>query len=100
MNRNIMRLGTGIAVAAALSQAPIATAATKNWNVLSGSWNTAGNWSPAGVPTAGDDAQIMPADGADRTITYNYTGAAVVGRLSRSRRAYLGEQRRAVRQRD
>ena len=54
-----------------------ATAATKNWNAASGNWSTSANWSPAGVPAAGDDVNIKPTDGVSRTITYDYTGPAV-----------------------
>ncbi|MCI4442999.1 MAG: hypothetical protein JHC39_05770, partial [Lentimicrobium sp.] len=33
-------------------------AVTKTFNVTSGDWNTAANWSPSGVPTAADDVVI------------------------------------------
>ena len=36
-----------------------------------------GNWSPSGVPGAGDTVNIVDSDGVSRTITYDYTGAAV-----------------------
>ena len=39
-----------------------ADAATKTWTgAVSIDWNTAGNWSPAGVPLSGDDA-VIPAN--------------------------------------
>jgi Ca2+-binding RTX toxin-like protein len=33
--------------------------ATKNWNDGTGDWDTAGNWSPTGVPAPGDNAVIQ-----------------------------------------
>jgi T5SS/PEP-CTERM-associated repeat protein len=64
-------------VVLALSPATVAMAAVKNWIAGSGTWNTAGNWSPAGVPGAGDDVNIKPIDGVSRTITYDYPGPAI-----------------------
>ncbi len=65
----------------------VADAGTKFWkNNLSGSWNTASNWSATsssssdngGVPVAGDTVNIVTTDtGSTRTITYNYTGTAI-----------------------
>ncbi len=54
-------------------------AATKNWNVGTGNWNAAGNWSPAGVPgtVTVDTVNISPADGVARTVTYDYAGAPI-----------------------
>src|SRR4051812_20746655 len=54
-----------------------AQALTRNWVPGDGNWSVAGNWSPSGVPTAGDTVSIGFGDGLDRTVTYNYTGAAV-----------------------
>ena len=52
-------------------------ATTRLWNVFDGNWSVAGNWSPSGVPAAGDTVNIFDTDGVSRTITYDYTGAAV-----------------------
>jgi hypothetical protein len=52
-------------------------ATTRLWNVFDGNWSTAGNWSPSGVPGAGDTVNIFGTDGVSRTITYDYTGGAV-----------------------
>jgi hypothetical protein len=51
----------------------------KNWNtgVASGAWNVAGNWSPSGVPAAGNDVLLVQQDATNRTVTYaNASGAA------------------------
>ncbi|MBI2826216.1 MAG: PEP-CTERM sorting domain-containing protein [Planctomycetia bacterium] len=66
-----------IVLVLAFSPAEIVTAATKNWIAGSGNWNTGGNWSPAGVPGAGDDVNIKPTDGVSRTVTYDYPGPPV-----------------------
>ena len=50
----------------------------KFWNtaVTSGAWNVAGNWSPAGMPGAAQDAFVTQQDGANRTVNYlNPAGA-------------------------
>ena len=53
-----------------------AFAVTKTFNVASGNWNTAGNWSPSGVPLSGDDVIIPSA----RAVTVDV--AAVCATLS------------------
>src|SRR3954447_26871670 len=52
-------------------------AATKDWNDGSDNWSNAADWTPAGVPGAGDTVNIVFADGVARTVTYDYTGPAV-----------------------
>jgi hypothetical protein len=47
----LLLLGLVLLPSAALAQDYV-------WNVASGNWNTAGNWSPAGVPGGGDTATI------------------------------------------
>jgi hypothetical protein len=69
-----LRLAAGTAVA--LASAP-ALATTRTWNTTSGSWSTATDWTPNGVPAAGDSILIEVNDSAGRTVTYDYTGAAV-----------------------
>ena len=60
----------------------------RNWigpNGLAGSgnWNAAGNWSPAGVPGSGDDANLLPSNGTSASINYDYNGPAVtIGNLN------------------
>jgi hypothetical protein len=61
----------------ASSMAGQAHAAVRAWNVGDGNWSVAGNWSPAGVPGANDTVNIFSTDGVSRTITYDYTGAAI-----------------------
>jgi hypothetical protein len=47
-----------------------ARAAVKSWAAGSGNWNSAGNWSPVGVPGGADDALIGPHIGAaNDTVT-------------------------------
>lgn len=72
MNRYIRRLGLAIILALACSSAIVAEAATHSWNVGNGNWSVAGNWSPVGVPGAGDTVNIVDSDGVSRTITYDY----------------------------
>jgi hypothetical protein len=55
----------------------IGARATSTWNVGSGNWSVAGNWSPSGVPGASAVVDITNSDAINRTITYDYTGAAV-----------------------
>jgi fibronectin-binding autotransporter adhesin len=54
-----------------------AWAATKNWNDGTDNWSNGADWTPAGVPGAGDAVNIVFADGVARTVTYDYTGPAV-----------------------
>jgi hypothetical protein len=42
-----------------------------------GNWTTTSNWSPGRAPGTGDAVYLSFSDGANRTITYDYTGAAV-----------------------
>ena len=72
MNRYIKPLGLGIVVALACSSAVVARAQTSNWNVGNGNWSVPGNWSPSGVPGAGDTVNIVDSDGVSRTITYDF----------------------------
>lgn len=59
-------------------------AATISWDTdADGDWNTAGNWNPATLPGAGDDAVIdrAGANGAPPTVTHS-AGATAVGSLT------------------
>jgi hypothetical protein len=47
------------------------------WNVGSGNWATAGNWSTDKVPGAGDFVFVGAGNTATFNTTYNYTGANV-----------------------
>jgi Dockerin type I domain/PEP-CTERM motif len=78
----LTRLGLLLVVVGAWCAIPV-EAAAPNWigpdgNANSGNWSTAGNWSPAGVPAAGDDVTIAPSNGNSVTVTYDYTGTAVM----------------------
>jgi fibronectin-binding autotransporter adhesin len=54
-----------------------ARAVTRAWSAGDGNWSQQLNWSPIGVPGAGDTANILNTDGVSHTITYDYTGGAV-----------------------
>src|SRR5271156_2111972 len=73
-----------LALAAVLILAlPEANGATRNWigptgnGSIGGNWSTTVDWSPAGVPAAGDDVNIIGTATMGPTITYDYTGAAI-----------------------
>jgi len=55
-----------------------AAANIKTWNVNSGNWNTAGSWSPSGVPVAGDIVRFNNSNNI--TVTVN-TGPATLSGL-------------------
>jgi hypothetical protein len=65
------------AAASVLCPAVLAFAGSDSWSAGDGNWSEADNWSPANVPEAGDDVDIEFADGVNRTINYDYTGAPV-----------------------
>ena len=50
---------------------PVAAGTNFTWVAGSGNWSTPGNWSPAGVPGAFDEANIL--NGATVTLTANTT---------------------------
>src|SRR5262245_36407005 len=52
-------------------------ATNKDWNDGSDVWSNALDWTPNGVPGAGDTVNISFADDVARTVTYDYTGPAV-----------------------
>jgi hypothetical protein len=59
---------------------PISQPAALNinsWTAVSSTWSTAGNWSSAHVPVAGESAYLSVKDEKTRTTTYDYTGSAV-----------------------
>jgi hypothetical protein len=51
-------------------------AANEYWNAGDGLRSVDANWSPTGVPGAGDNASLTSSDIADRTITYDYNYAS------------------------
>jgi hypothetical protein len=57
-------------------------ATTDNWNTSFGNWSTAANWTNSSsghtVPAQSDTVDIINSDTTSRTITYDYTGSAVV----------------------
>src|SRR4051812_40792845 len=67
----------GLAVVCLLLVAGNGLAVTKDWNDGSDNWSNAADWTPAGVPGAGDSVNIVFADNVARTVTYDYTGPAV-----------------------
>lgn len=71
------RLIGGLIVIAVCVAAGPAGAVIKNWNDGTSNWSTDANWTPAGVPGNLDIASIVFADGAARTVTYDYTGPLV-----------------------
>lgn len=50
--------------------------ATKKWIGTDGSYSTSGNWSPSGVPSAGDTVRL-PAGGGDITAGLNQSAVAI-----------------------
>ncbi len=74
MVRSIAWFGVGIIMGLLCSPAIVATAATVSWIGGSSNWSNNLNWSPATVPTTGNDVNIVDTDGISRTVTYDYTG--------------------------
>jgi fibronectin-binding autotransporter adhesin len=67
-----------LVVAAVLLPGGSALAQTSQWiGGNSADWNTAGHWSPSGIPGANDTVNVISAAGVTQTITYDYTGTAV-----------------------
>jgi fibronectin-binding autotransporter adhesin len=50
---------------------------TRIWNTGSGNWATSNNWTPSGVPGAGDSVVVTSSSQLTFTVTYDYAGAAV-----------------------
>ncbi|MFI5378547.1 MAG: beta strand repeat-containing protein, partial [Tepidisphaerales bacterium] len=77
--RHLLALAAALAILQGRSF-PVA-AATVNWTDGTSNWSLATNWttlpSAHNVPGAGDTVNIALTDGVSRTITYDYTGAAV-----------------------
>lgn len=68
-----LNLLTSIAVAALTLNTGIAIGAPKAWNgSVSGAWNVAANWTPSGVPVAGDDITVPD---VTNQPTFNGTGS-------------------------
>ena len=68
----LLALATALAI---LQSRPTpASAAADTWTAGSGNWSTPANWSTNTVPGANDNVNITETDGANRTITYDYTG--------------------------
>jgi hypothetical protein len=77
VNRSrVKRRVAGLFLLAPLGMLPQAWAVPRTWEAGTGNWSTAANWSPSGMPGAGDDASIN-IDSGNLTITYDYTGSAV-----------------------
>jgi len=70
-------IATADGEASGLNAVTLFTDAIKTWvGPNNGSWNTAANWSPAGVPAAGDDV-VLPPSG----ITINVTASTTVNSI-------------------
>jgi hypothetical protein len=65
-------LAAAIVTHAALP-APRAAAVTKTWADASAAWSVSGDWSPAGVPIAGDLVNLVPGTNTNIVITYDGT---------------------------
>jgi hypothetical protein len=57
-------------------------ALAKNWAGGTSNWNVPGNWSPAGVPIAGEAVNIVFTDDTARTVTYDAPTTPALGLLS------------------
>lgn len=69
VSRRRVLVATLLVVGATLGFAPIAGATTYTWtNATGGNWTAPANWSPAGVPGAGD-AAVLPVLGAGYAVT-------------------------------
>ena len=82
MKKGFAKVGRRGLMSLALATMPIAwqrgaLAATRTWLDGSSNWSTPGNWTGGAVPGAFDTVDITNTDGVNRTITYDYTGAAV-----------------------
>ena len=64
---------TLVFLAALLCLAPPATAVNKTWIDATGQWDTSANWTPSGLPQAGDNVYLTQSDTTNRTVTYYNT---------------------------
>ena len=72
-NRNITT--TALLIAASISARAIAAEdRTYVGGAGTGNWSLNANWSPVGIPEAGDNAFLTPNDGAVRTVVYDAVG--------------------------
>ncbi|NDQ57478.1 MAG: choice-of-anchor D domain-containing protein [Acidipila sp.] len=55
---------------------------SKTFNVASGAWETAGNWTPSGLPAATDTACVPAGDSATLSTTPSIAGLVLQGTLS------------------
>jgi hypothetical protein len=79
-----MRRLTALMLAAILSVAPApANAATSFWTgTVNNSWNNAGNWSPAGIPTSSLNTQLSFGAAVTTSITDNIAGTFILNQLT------------------
>ena len=67
----------GLTLLLVLSMDSLAVAqTTRTWNTGSGNWATSSNWTPSGVPGAGDSV-VITSPQLTFTVTYDYSGANV-----------------------
>ena len=71
VSRSALRLAVLLMVLGLLPAS--AAAATKTWFDGSGQWDVAANWSPPGLPQAGDTVNLTQSDATSRTVTYYNT---------------------------
>src|SRR5687768_13811901 len=66
--------------------APRAQAVERNWNNAqpTAGWNAPGNWSPSGVPVAGDNVNLLNWTTQFQTVTYDIPvgTSPLLGRLT------------------
>jgi hypothetical protein len=73
---------TSTALAVALLGAPTVQSATKTWSCTSDYWDSAGCWSPSGLPQPGDFVRIGVVGGVNTTVWFDeVTGAQVINEL-------------------
>lgn len=70
-------------VAVALTIVPPLSGAPKLWTgAVNGNFNTAGNWSPSGVPAAGDDLIFQPPPVTQLLVTNNFSPNRAFGSIT------------------
>jgi fibronectin-binding autotransporter adhesin len=68
----------GLAVGSSLlGTISLASGTTRNWSAGSSNWNTSTNWTPVGVPAAGDFVNFVNIDGVARTLTLDVNTASL-----------------------
>ena len=82
--RDLWRIGVnlGLTLLWVLSMNSLAVAQiTHTWNASSGNWATSSNWTPSGVPGAGDSV-VITSPQLTFTVTYDYSGNVSLNKLT------------------